>query len=86
MLAGEFQQVSKSQFYTSKFLMVDPHFVRRGCAGPHQICILPHVWMSDLRDVEDPWASTIDSNQYSRSIDFAIDLGIGSDTAKFDQI
>ena len=45
-----------------------------------------------------PWASTIDSNQYSRNqyfsvsknsdfcIDFAIDLGIDSETAKFDQI
>ena len=30
---------------------VDPHFVRGGCAGPHRICILPHVWMSDLRDL-----------------------------------
>ena len=34
-----------------QFLTVDPHFVRTGCAGPHQICILPHVWMSDLRDL-----------------------------------
>ena len=34
-----------------QFLMVDPDFVRRGCAGPHQICILPRVWMSDLRDL-----------------------------------
>ena len=34
-----------------QFLTVDHHFVRRGCAGPHQICILPHVWMSDLRDL-----------------------------------
>ena len=34
-----------------KFLTVDPDFVRRGCAGSHQICILPHVWMSDLRDL-----------------------------------
>ena len=25
--------------------------VRRGCAGPHQICMLRHVWMSDLRDL-----------------------------------
>ena len=24
---------------------------RAGCAGPHQICILPHVWMSDLRNL-----------------------------------
>ena len=35
-----------------QFLTVALHFVRRGCAGPHQICILPHVWMSDLRDVD----------------------------------
>ena len=32
-------------------MTVDPHFVRRGCTGSHQICILPHVWMSDLRDL-----------------------------------
>ena len=25
--------------------------MRRGCAGCHQICILPHVWMSDLPDL-----------------------------------
>ena len=31
--------------------MVDSRFVRRGCTGPHQICILPHVWMSDLHDL-----------------------------------
>ena len=34
-----------------QFLTVDPRFVRRGCAGSHQICILPHVWMSDLRNL-----------------------------------
>ena len=34
-----------------QFLTVDPRFVQRGYAGPHQICILPHVWMSDLRDL-----------------------------------
>ena len=25
--------------------------MQRGCAGPRQICILPHVWTSDLRDL-----------------------------------
>ena len=28
-----------------------PSFRAKGCAGPHQICILPHVWMPDLRDL-----------------------------------
>ena len=36
-------ELSKSQFYTS-CLMVDPHFVRRGCAGPTKFAFC-HVFV-----------------------------------------
>ena len=43
-------ELSKSQFYTS-CLMVDPHFRAKGLCRAYQICILPRVCVSDLRDL-----------------------------------